>query len=162
MARQYRAADVAAYTIAAAIELGKPVSNLQLQKILFFCQCTNLQHNGDVLFSDDIVAWQYGPVVRSVYNTYSYRGASPIRRAAKYVSGGLFDKLVPIAELDASARRLANDVLEQWIHEPAWNLVRKTHEPGGAWDKVYNEGGIEGSGYGNVIPVSLMRLERLA
>ncbi len=162
MVRQYRAADVAACIINLACNMEKPVSNLKLQKLLFFCQCTSIQERGAVLFQDDIVAWQYGPVVKSVYNTYSYRGASAIRRAAKYVRDDRGVDRTPVVELDWPSFELVESVVKKWILRAAWDLVCKSHEPGGAWDRTYNADGTEGSGYGDVIPIDFMRHERLA
>ena len=54
-----------------------PISNLQLQKILYYVQKTFLQ-NDMLAFSDEIEAWQFGPVVREVYNKYcGFGSASP-------------------------------------------------------------------------------------
>lgn len=157
---QFRAADVAACIISEALDSDKPASNLRLQKLLFFCQCKHLQTARVVLFPDDIVAWQYGPVVRSVYHVYSYRGASPIKRAALFVEDHTSGR-APIKQLDRTSLEIVRDVLSVWLTKPAWDLVNKTHQQGGAWDKVYNAGGIMGSGYGNTIPISLMMEERL-
>lgn len=156
MARQYRAADVAACIIEIAMSEGKPVSNLQLQKLLFFCQCDYLGKYGYPLFVDEIVAWQYGPVVKEVYRTYSYRGASPIRRAVRSITMGL---RTPFEELASDAFRVVGNMTTKWLDKDPWELVRRSHRPGGAWDLVYNRGGEEGSGYDDVIGLDLMRLE---
>jgi uncharacterized phage-associated protein len=37
-----------------------------------------VENNGKPLFSDDIEAWKYGPVVRTVYDEYKSFGHSPI------------------------------------------------------------------------------------
>jgi uncharacterized phage-associated protein len=42
-----------------------PISNLQLQKILYYIQKTFLE-NGMVAFDDEIEAWKFGPVVPAV------------------------------------------------------------------------------------------------
>lgn len=163
MARcQYRAADVAACIIDYACSLGKPVSNLQLQKLLFFSQCTYLQRTqGDLLFDDPIVAWQYGPVVKSVYRAYSFYGASSIRKPVRPLGGSYADAF---ADLTGTARDVVMDVVRKWIGKPAWDLVRETHKEGGAWHYVYfDEGGLnrEGAGYDQVIERGLMLREVL-
>ncbi len=56
----------------------KYVTNLKLQKLLYFAQATYLAKFGRALFSDDIVAWQYGPVVEAVYNKYKKYDNQPI------------------------------------------------------------------------------------
>ena len=46
------------------------ITNLKLQKILYFAQAYYLAKLGKPLFGDAIEAWKYGPVVSSVYNKY--------------------------------------------------------------------------------------------
>ena len=158
MARQYQAADVAACIINMALESGEYISNLQLQKLLYFCQCRSLQKTGIRLFSDNIVAWQYGPVVKDVYYAYSYRGASNILESDDTTIDNETGRLRKVARLTGEALSLVQDVFDTFKGWSAWELVRKSHRPGGAWDKVYNKDG-EGLGYGDVIPDRLMRVE---
>ncbi len=166
MVRQYGAADVAACIINLACDMEKPVSNLQLQKLLFFSQCSYLQHtNGIPLFSDQIVAWQYGPVVKSVYRTYSVHGASSITKPIKPIdsfANGTHREFVPLI---GDALKIVKKTVEKWIDLPAWSLVRETHKDGGAWHYVYynEEAGqsIEGAGYDNPISLPLMMKEQL-
>jgi len=47
-------------------------------------------------------------------------------------------------------------VVETWRDQSIWALINETHKPGGAWDKVYNPDGVEGAGYGRVIPDSVI------
>jgi uncharacterized phage-associated protein len=50
-----------------------------LQKLLYYAQAWYMVENdGNPLFSDDIEAWKYGPVVRTVYDEYKIFGHSPI------------------------------------------------------------------------------------
>lgn len=75
----YTALEVAKYTINKCIELGRPISNLQLQKILYYIQGEYMKKNqGEVLFNESIEAWQYGPVVPDVYYEYNIYSASRI------------------------------------------------------------------------------------
>jgi len=46
------------------------ISNLKLQKMLYYCQAYTLAMTGKVLFKEDIQAWDYGPVIREVYENY--------------------------------------------------------------------------------------------
>ena len=55
------------------------ISNLKLQKLLYYAQGMHLALYGEPLFNDSIVAWQYGPVVESVYQKYKANGADGIK-----------------------------------------------------------------------------------
>ena len=50
---------------------GDIISNLKLQKLLYYMQGYHLAFFDTPLFCDEIVAWQYGPVVPKVYYEYS-------------------------------------------------------------------------------------------
>ena len=65
----YGALDLSKYIVAKCIEDGLPISNLQLQKILYYIQKDFLKRD-EMAFPDDIEAWQFGPVVPNVYYYY--------------------------------------------------------------------------------------------
>lgn len=54
------------------------ITNLKLQKVLYFAQAYYLAKLGRPLFSDKIEAWEYGPVVPVVYRKYKTKGSNPI------------------------------------------------------------------------------------
>lgn len=57
------------------------VDNLKLQKLAFYSQAVSLVIHNKPLFSDKIEAWDYGPVVRSLYSKYkSYEQDIPHRQ----------------------------------------------------------------------------------
>ncbi|MDR1649872.1 MAG: DUF4065 domain-containing protein [Synergistaceae bacterium] len=51
---------------------------LKLQKLLYYAEGLSLALRGESLFSEPILAWQYGPVVRDVYKMYEYAGRNSI------------------------------------------------------------------------------------
>ena len=55
-----------------------PISNLKLQKLLYFIQAYFLVEVGKPCFSDVIEAWDYCPIVPSVYKEYRVYGSSNI------------------------------------------------------------------------------------
>lgn len=69
MSRKTKARDVASFIIGFYAENpdNNDLTHMKLQKLLYYCQGFYLAINGDHLFSDEIEAWQHGPVVRSVY-----------------------------------------------------------------------------------------------
>lgn len=54
------------------------LTNLKLQKILYYMQGHHLAIFGEPLFANEIEPWQYGPVVSEVYHAYKTYGNSPI------------------------------------------------------------------------------------
>lgn len=74
----YSALNMAKYIIDKCTKDRYPISNLQLQKILYYIQREFLQQ-GTVAFPESIEAWQFGLVVPEVYKQYCGFGALPIR-----------------------------------------------------------------------------------
>ena len=124
---EYKALDVAKYIIDKCTRDRKPISNLQLQKILYFIQKECLK-NGTIAFHDDIEAWQFGPVVPDVYYRFCGAGAMPITLT--------FNDL----ELKSCNQNIFDKVIEERRGQMPWNLVNETHTEGGAWDRVYQSG----------------------
>ena len=119
------AINIAKYAVTRCLDKGTPISNLQLQKILFFIQRTFLQ-NGPPAFPERIEAWQYGPVVPTVYNYFCGSGATPIlMRYNNSIEGN-------------------TDTIDQIIDEKCklnpWEMVKDTHKSGGSWHTVYRGG----------------------
>ena len=59
-------------------EAGDSITNLKLQKLLYYAQGVNLALNDVCLFPDQIEAWTHGPVVPNVYRQYKQHGGEPI------------------------------------------------------------------------------------
>lgn len=73
------AGDAARKVIALTnVSLGDALSNLKLQKLLYYLQGFFLSQLGRPLFDEDMEAWNYGPVVPSVYHHYKIFGATSI------------------------------------------------------------------------------------
>ena len=67
-----KAIDVAKYIIKYEHSKGRSITNLRLQKLLYFCQGSVIMNTPDhsLCFDDYMEAWDYGPVVPSVYREY--------------------------------------------------------------------------------------------
>lgn len=75
----YKAMEIANYVLGYyVIEKDDFISNLKLQKVLYFLQANHLVETGNPLFEDEIEAWDFGPVIVEVYNRYKMYGASSI------------------------------------------------------------------------------------
>jgi uncharacterized phage-associated protein len=70
------AQDVARYYLGIFDEdSGDNISNLKLQKLLYYSQGFHLaMHSGEPLFPEPLLAWDHGPVVEPIYHQFkSYR-----------------------------------------------------------------------------------------
>lgn len=137
----YSAVELSKYIITKCARENKPISNLQLQKILYFIQKEYLQKKGTVAFDDPIEAWQFGPVVPHAYYRFCGYGGMPIR--TEYISD--------IKQDDKSG---IDSIVEEKRSLDPWDLVKETHKAGSAWDYVY----AHGNGNRRLIPVNLIKL----
>jgi len=136
------ALNIAKYTINKCAEEGNPISNLHLQKILYFIQREFLK-NGIVAFSDRIEAWQFGPVVPDVYAHYCGFGAMRINRNYNII----------LDSFDKQKFDMINSVIAEKSIIYPWDLVEETHEKGKAWDIIFKDG----DGNKAVIPTELIK-----
>lgn len=75
----YNVMDIANRILAKADpDCGDVISNLKLQKLLYYMQGFHLAFFDEPLFEEDIRAWQHGPVVPSVYHKYKDFGSNGI------------------------------------------------------------------------------------
>lgn len=126
-----KALDVARYIINTSNDKGYYITNLRLQKILYFVQMEFI-FRGRVCFNDKMEAWDYGPVIPTVYRRFKYNGASNINKI-KYCyddSEGLWNlKRTPYSEdiLPKEDREIIDTVVEECHGFTTSDLVRISH-----------------------------------
>lgn len=74
----YEAVDVAKYVIEYEDSKGRSVSNLRLQKLLYFIQALFIRTRNEPCFLDRMEAWDFGPVIPAVYHEFKLFGSSNI------------------------------------------------------------------------------------
>lgn len=70
--------QAATWLIVHAEQHGDCLTNLKLQKLLYYAQAWHLALYDDPLFDETLEAWVHGPVVPSVYHEYKSFGWQPI------------------------------------------------------------------------------------
>jgi uncharacterized phage-associated protein len=84
------ALDVANYFLfRAEREDQELLSNLKLQKLVYYAQGIHLAMHGKILFRDRIEAWDYGPVVPELYHLYKEHGAGGIPAESDFDPSGI-------------------------------------------------------------------------
>jgi uncharacterized phage-associated protein len=63
--------DATDYLIQQVRESGESLSNLKLQKLMYYVQAWFLAFEGKKFFEGDFQAWVHGPVSREIYNRFS-------------------------------------------------------------------------------------------
>lgn len=72
----YSVIELSNYIIQYCIKNNFPISNLKLQKILYFIQAEFLVTKNEPCFDEDIEAWDFGPVVPIIYHKYKIFGSA--------------------------------------------------------------------------------------
>jgi uncharacterized phage-associated protein len=112
-------------------DLGAPVDPMSLEKFLYYAQSFHLVLRDSPLFPDEILAWQKGPVVASVYLHYNRFGWSPI------IPDGdsTLDLLAPettdfLKQIISFFGRYTSSLLSQTTHEEnPWKDARHDTDP---------------------------------
>ena len=112
----YSALEVAKYVINHEHSNGREITNLRLQKLLYFVQAKVLVETGNPCFDDEMEAWDFGPVVPAVYYAYKVFGSLDI----------ITDDAAPVL-----SRRISifiDSILEYCKNFPTFQLVEITHK----------------------------------
>lgn len=117
----YTAEQVAEWLLRYAEIVGcDDLSNLKLQKLLYYAQSAHLaEFNGEPLFTEPILAWEHGPVVASIWRKYRQYGNAPLSPNKDIDLSGVFDKV--------DETELAQ-VFELFGKYSPWSLRNMTHE----------------------------------
>lgn len=123
----YNAIDIAKYVIWYCNNYGFQISNLKLQKILYFIQAEFLVEIGIECFNNQIEAWDFGPVIPDVYHKYKIYGSADIPKSEGTQCTGIIR--------NSDLRRI-QDMINQCAPYSASYLVEKTHNQA-PWKNAY-------------------------
>lgn len=119
----YKVLDVCQYVIDYSNEKEYGISNLKLQKILYFIQAYFLINQPSrCCFDDRIEAWDFGPVVPKAYRKYKQFGGSDIPTIMDFEKTDSNDC---IADAD---KNLIKTVIDKFADYSATDLVGLTHK----------------------------------
>lgn len=134
-----KALDLATYIINKSIDIKKPVSNLQLQKMIYFVNLYYFRLTKTFLLDGEpFEAWQHGPVVPEVYREYSTYGGLLIKDKGNNIK---LDSMIDSKQSNITNETIAsiNDFIVYLSSMDPWTLVDYSHRIGGAWYKSYNK-----------------------
>lgn len=135
----YDAKEIAKFIISECFKRNIMISNLKLQKMLYFLWIEYWKIWKTSLFRAEFYAWQLGPVVPDIYYEYcSYAGRPIVKYYNTSIAGSDEETLIRI--------------MLDYVYLSASKLVDMTHRKGGAWDVVYQDG----VGNRNIIPFELI------
>ena len=135
----YQAESIANFFIEAGNRESQPVTNMKLQKLLYFAQGHHLSLRDQELISEDAEAWTYGPVYPDVYHWLKHLGSGPIKQCLKF----------PFGEKESSPWAAPTEATDVEFLQAIWDFYRDksaiwlselSHVPGGPWATAFARG----------------------
>lgn len=126
MSEIYKVLDVADYIIRKCNEDNRAISNLKLQKILYFVQAEFLVTKNRPCFMENIQAWDFGVVVPKVYYKYKIYGGTSI----PYIERN------NICRISQKDREIIDDVINECSKYSAASLTELTQNQS-PWEDYY-------------------------
>ena len=126
----YDANLIAKYIVNRCSDTNKPISNLKLQKILYFVQAGFLVNKGKPCFNNEIKAWDYGPVAPDVYHEYKMYGSANIPKSENI--GGF-------SVISKEDRAQLDSIIDKTAKYSASTLVEITHRQS-PWKQAHQRG----------------------
>ena len=167
--RVYNVMDVARYITNYSIEIGRPVSNLKWQKLLYFIQVAFIKQYEITCYEEPIVHWRHGPVVESVYQKYKAYGAENITdKELEYFSFHFnVDTRSFVMEpknykediFEHCHQMLINSIVEEYKDVSPWDMAELTH-PEKPWKKRAEMKRLQWIGWNSVIRIWGLKIER--
>lgn len=117
---KYTCQDIANYFLALCdrLDAGDAITNLKLQKLVYYAQGFYLAITGRRLFNEQLEAWQHGPVVPELYHKYKQYGFQALEP----------DQDFQIASIDGDTRDILDEVYNVYGQFSAWKLRDLTHQ----------------------------------
>lgn len=115
----FSAMAISEWLIRRFLELEDCITNLKLQKMLYYCQGVAAGKYNCRLIKEDFLAWEHGPVIESIYHSYKSCGSSalPINQSAD----------ITMIQENELALRVLTDAMNLYGKFGAWVLRNKTH-----------------------------------
>lgn len=134
----YDVLDIARYIVNYYIDAGNPITNLKLQKLLYYVQGGFLLELNRPCFRNNIINWRLGPVVREAYDEFKAYGNQRINDRQNIIETIDYDNKT--GEINFNRRNFnindvcsnpeiqeLNSILETYIDVSSYDLVNRTH-----------------------------------
>lgn len=109
---------------------GDALTPMQLIKLVYICHGWMLGLHSRPLLRENVEAWTYGPVIRSLYN-----------QVKKYRNSPVTDIPGREEKFDDEENRLIDQVYNQYGSLDGIRLSQMTHMPSSPWHETWSYGG---------------------
>lgn len=137
---------IANFFVRKSLKENRPITQIKLQKLLYFAHGFYLVLKEHPLINEQIEAWHYGPVIPSIYYKFKKWKNKPIKDVSIYQYENAIIKEDDIEFLDL--------VWHKFSYYTASQLVEISHEKNGPWHVAIHKSKIL---VGYVVPNISMR-----
>lgn len=123
----FSSALVADYFLALAERKGQTLTPMQINKLVYIAHGFYMGYTGNPLIKEAVEAWQYGPVINSLYHRFKKYGGQAI-----YEHG-----TIPTRFPD-TAKQVVEQVYDAYGNLSGMDLSAITHKKGTPWEVTYN------------------------
>lgn len=127
--------SIANYFLDLAKANGESISPMKLQKLVYYAHGWYAGYTGKPLINEAIEAWQYGPVIPSLYHEFKRFGASSITCKATDFENFELREVSPPEDVDI--RKFLENVWSSYGHITGIRLSEMTHAAGSPWDQTW-------------------------
>lgn len=123
----YNVVDICSYVINYCNSKGYSISNLKLQKLLYFIQAYFLVTTSRPCFKETIEAWDFGPVVPKAYREYKLFGNANIPDVSARIGINRDDEERIQTVVDACSEFSSTDLVRVTQNQEPW---KRAYFPG--------------------------------
>lgn len=136
---QHSARSIANSFFKIAESQDKHLTNMQMQKLVYFAHGWHLALTGEPLLADAVKAWNFGPVIPPLYNSLKQYGNGLVTELIKRKDPDTGEiKVVEEPESDY-VQKLLNRIWVVYGHKDGSQLSYLTHLPGSPWDITWKK-----------------------
>jgi len=146
MSTGYDGRAVANYVLDFCASRDRHVTNLSLQKIIYFCHVWSLIELRKPLVRQSFEAWEYGPVLPYLYREFKKYDRSPIVGRSERIDPFTGGSRIVEFDFDSQTTLLLERIVDFYSRLPAGYLVDLSHAENGPWHSVWNHGGATNPG----------------
>ena len=130
--------EVANFILDVAEESKLSLTNISLQKIMYFCHVWFLVSTGKPLIRHSFEAWEYGPVLPYIYRYFSNFEDKKLTSRITKIDMSTGNKIKASINVSDQEKSLIRNIINFYSQLSARQLVELSHTPGGPWDNVWN------------------------
>lgn len=136
----YPAVLIAYAFVKKGIEDGNPVTQMKLQKLVYFAHGLHLAQGFGPLIEEKFQAWKFGPVVPRLYQVYKFYGSDFIDDTTRLfwtINNNKESLEFSVSQLNERAKKTIDITWDLLRDVDAIRLSAWTHEQGSPWEKHF-------------------------